>query len=70
MAPWWRGHTTDHIYERCPALQAGMPELARHNLHEPVTRFLLYPEEGDVCGWCLRVWRAHRKNIDAKLPRM
>ena len=51
---WYVGHLDDHIYATCPALtRTGKP------LRPGQGR--LYPEAGDVCGWCVRVWRA-RKN--------
>lgn len=50
VSPWYLGELCDHLYASCPGLR---------RLGEPQTGTgALYPEAGDVCGWCLRVWRA------------
>ena len=54
---WWKGLSSDHLYEECPALQRSERELKRHGLYG-VGVGRLDPEGGDVCGWCVRVWRA------------
>ena len=60
ISPWWKGLRSDHIYEDCPALRRSEPELKRHSSYG-MGRGELYPEDGDVCGWCLRAWRARNK---------
>jgi len=57
-APWWLAPCgpIDHLYATCPDLQQSL-----RPGEEPVQgRGVLYPEAGDVCGWCLRIWRARR----------
>jgi len=50
---WYVGEYTDHIYLTCPALsRSAWP----HRLGSG----RLYPEAGDVCLWCVRVWRARK----------
>lgn len=48
---WWMSELTDHIYSTCPALVRSRPPIKRGQGR-------LYPEAGDVCGWCVRVWRS------------
>jgi hypothetical protein len=58
VTPWFmaRCGPTDHLYETCPGLQRSL-----RPGDQPVRcDSTLYPEAGDVCGWCLRVWRARR----------
>jgi hypothetical protein len=51
---WWVGEYDDHVYATCPALtRSGQP------LRPGQGR--LYPEAGDVCGLCLRWWRARKR---------
>jgi hypothetical protein len=57
-SPWWLAPCgpIDHLYATCPDLQQslGPGEV-------PVQgRGVLHPEAGDVCGRCLRIWRARR----------
>jgi hypothetical protein len=65
VSPWWLGLTSDHVYENCPGRRRGLPELAKAGWDGP-GRGSLDPEAGDVCGWCLRVWRA--RNPAAAFP--
>lgn len=60
VAPWWIGITSDHLYETCPVLQRSKPELARVGWDRAGSGEI-NPEGGDVCGWCLRVWRARER---------
>lgn len=50
---WYLSAYADHIYPTCPALKRTDPSPKRGQGH-------LYPEAGDVCGWCLRVWRSRK----------
>lgn len=55
-SPWYVSPNllTDHLYLNCPGLQR-----ARRTGQEPRPGLgVIYPEAGDVCGWCLRVWRS------------
>lgn len=61
VKPWYQGLTLDHIYPQCPGRQRSLPELTREGTARPCTRHELDPEGGDVCGWCLRVWRARQE---------
>lgn len=65
VAPWWKGTVSDHIYETCPALRRSEPELKRHGWYG-VGRGELDPEGGDVCGICLRWWRARNREDQRK----
>lgn len=51
VEPWYPGQSVDHIYPTCPGLRGSEPRVGRG---------ALYPEAGDVCGWCLRVWRSRQ----------
>lgn len=58
VSPWFMAPigSTDHLYATCPGLRRSL-----RPGEEPVTgRGVLYPEAGDVCGLCLRWWRARR----------
>jgi len=57
VEPWYLapGGPTDHIYADCPGLRRSL------NGAEPQPGSgALYPDAGDVCGWCTRIWRARR----------
>jgi hypothetical protein len=51
---WYVGHLDDHIYATCPGLKRSGRPLQRGQGR-------LYPEAGDVCGLCLRWWRARKR---------
>lgn len=56
------GVTTDHLYQRCPALQrlkAG-PTPLRYPDMRFGKRYVIPvdPLEANICGWCRRVWKA------------
>ncbi|MFE0078864.1 hypothetical protein ACFWYW_59365, partial [Nonomuraea sp. NPDC059023] len=50
---WYLGHLNDHIYPTCPGLKRSGQPLRRGEGS-------LYPEAGDVCGLCLKWWRARK----------
>jgi hypothetical protein len=50
---WYAGELYDHMYATCPGLKASGRTPRRGQGR-------LYPEAGDVCGWCVRVWRARK----------
>jgi hypothetical protein len=50
---WYVGEYIDHVYSTCPALSRSAWPLKRGSGR-------LYPEAGDVCGWCRRIWRARK----------
>ena len=57
---WWMSELADHIYATCPALVRSRPPIKRGQGR-------LYPEAGDVCGICLRWWRARKaRPVDTK----
>ncbi|TMS00156.1 hypothetical protein [Nonomuraea basaltis] len=58
---WYFGERDDHIYRTCPALTRSRPPINRGQGR-------LYPEAGDVCGWCVRVWRARKAKSDSQSP--
>lgn len=66
VRPWWLGLTSDHVYEGCPGRQRSLPELDKVGWVGPGLGDL-DPEGGDVCGWCLRVWRARTKAASVPL---
>ncbi len=49
--PWYVGETVDHLFPTCPGLRRKELRVGRGAIH---------PEAGDICGWCLRVWKARR----------
>ncbi|MGA4989906.1 hypothetical protein [Nonomuraea bangladeshensis] len=53
VTEWYVGEYDDHVYATCPALKRSGTPLRRGQGR-------LYPEAGDVCGWCVRVWRARK----------
>ncbi|MFI6249005.1 hypothetical protein [Streptomyces sp. NPDC051016] len=58
VEPWYMAPLgpTDHIYADCPHLKRSL-----RKDEAPVRGSgALYPDAGDVCGWCCRVWRARR----------
>ncbi|MET9158255.1 hypothetical protein ABZX56_11045 [Streptomyces parvulus] len=65
VRPWYMaaGGATDHIYPTCPhllrSLKGAEPQQGAG---------ALYPDAGDVCGWCCRVFRARRskENTDGR----
>lgn len=57
---WFVGADDDHVYPTCPALaRTGQPAKRGQGR--------LYPEAGDVCGLCVRWWRA-RKAKEQETP--
>lgn len=62
VSPWYLAPCgpTDHIYANCPGLRHSL----RHGEEPRVGSGELYPEAGDICGWCVRVWRARRSKED------
>ena len=59
VTPWWMAPCgpTDHLYANCPGLQRSL-----RPGEQPVQGSgALYPEAGDVCGWCVRIWRSRRQ---------
>lgn len=62
VSPWYLAPMgpTDHLYLACPGLKRSLGGA------EPQTgNGALYPDAGDVCGWCRRVWRARRNKETA-----
>jgi len=53
--PWYPGELADHLYATCPGLNRG-----RRDFRPQVGRGAIDPEGSDVCGWCVRVWKARR----------
>ncbi|WP_155054550.1 hypothetical protein [Streptomyces blattellae] len=66
VEPWYPSPTLliDHIYPNCPGLRRALPagEQPKPGLG------VLYPDAGDVCGLCVRWWRARRskENTDGR----
>lgn len=57
---WYITDYGDHIYPTCPALKrSGQARRGQGRL---------YPEAGDVCGWCLRVWRSRQQTEASAVP--
>ena len=59
VEPWYMAPTgpTDHIYPTCPGLQRSL-----RPGEQPVKGSgALYPDAGDVCGWCARVWHSRQQ---------
>ncbi|MFF3848008.1 hypothetical protein [Streptomyces sp. NPDC002328] len=59
VTPWYLAPMgpTDHIYPNCPGLRRSL----RAGEEPAEGSGALYPDAGDVCGWCRRVWHARRK---------
>ncbi|MFI8535392.1 hypothetical protein ACIGMX_34745 [Streptomyces aquilus] len=59
VTPWYMAPMgpTDHIYPNCPGLHRSL----RPGEQAVQGSGALYPEAGDVCGWCVRVWRFRKK---------
>ncbi|MCI3277487.1 hypothetical protein [Streptomyces cylindrosporus] len=57
VEPWYMAPLgpTDHIYPNCPHLLRSL-----RGADPQQGSGALYPDAGDVCGWCCRVWRARR----------
>lgn len=51
--PWYVGQVVDHLYASCPGLLRGLDGAT-----PTPAPGVIYPEAGDVCGMCLRYWRA------------
>ncbi len=59
VTPWWMAPCgpTDHLYPTCPGLRRSL-----RPGEQPVQGSgSLYPEAGDVCGWCVRIWRSRQQ---------
>lgn len=78
VRPWIIGECCDHIYPTCPAVQRtgrldandGNWRLGRYEtVDDPHNILFLDPEwdnpNGDVCGWCFRVWRGRIRKAAA-----
>lgn len=59
--PCWMGLTTDHLIETCPHRARSFPTLNRHGWWRQCVG-LVDPDAGDLCGWCVRVWKARNRN--------
>jgi hypothetical protein len=57
VEPWYLapGGPADHIYTDCPGLRRSL-----HGAEPQQGSGALYPDAGDVCGWCRRIWHARR----------
>jgi hypothetical protein len=71
VRPWVIGECCDHIYPTCPHVvrtgrldaKDGKWWLGRYEtIDDPANVLYLDPEwdnpNGDICGWCFRVWRS------------
>lgn len=67
VSPWYMAPMgpADHLYPNCPGLRRSL----RPGEEPRQGSGALYPDAGDVCGWCIRIWRARRskENTDARL---
>jgi hypothetical protein len=57
----WFGLNVDHLYEGCPARLRSIPQMLVEWGREGQCIDLVDPEGTDICGWCVRVWRARSK---------
>lgn len=60
VSPWWMGVTVDHLYEQCPARTVSLGTLKRYGWNR-VGRGEVDTDGGDLCGTCLRWWRARNR---------
>ncbi|QIJ62579.1 hypothetical protein [Streptomyces sp. JB150] len=58
VEPWYIAPDgpADHIYPTRPGLRRSL-----RGAEPQQGSGVLYPDAGDVCGWCRRVWHARRK---------
>ena len=56
------GLTVDHVFAHCPALKRSLPELRRVGWDKQGNGELDVLGT-DVCGWCVRVWRASEHGV-------
>ena len=61
-SPWFIGVLDDHLYETCPGLNRSRRELQRCGWWAP-RHTTIDPLGGDVCGWCVRVWKARNPDL-------
>jgi len=60
---WWPGIAIDHLYETCPARRRSLPELERYDMPTGQGWGTVDPLGTDVCGWCVRVWKARNPAV-------
>lgn len=60
VVPFWFGIAVDHIVENCP-LRTGSRERLTRSGHWRQGVDLVDPDGTDICGWCLRVWKARTR---------
>jgi hypothetical protein len=66
VAPWYPGHTCDHIYDNCPNRQRGLAELQRYDMDWVGGSPGVDPYDQDTCGMCAHRWK--RKNRAEETP--
>jgi hypothetical protein len=59
-APAWVGLITDHLIEACPHRARSRRQLERHGWWAKC-RSQVDPDGTDLCGWCVRVWKARNR---------
>ena len=79
VRPWVLGECCDHIYPTCPAVvRTGRLDVddskwwlgTYKTVDDPDNPLWLHPDwdnpNGDICGWCFRVWRARYRSGGAE----
>jgi hypothetical protein len=61
-APAWMGINVDHLIEACPHRERSRAELERHGMWRQCVG-LVDPDGTDLCGWCVRVWKARNRKV-------
>lgn len=65
-AHWWMGLRGDHLYEQCPGRRKSVPRMQNLGWSTDMKSTLIDPDGGDLCLWCVRVWKArHRQAVSA-----
>ena len=59
-APCWMGLTCDHLIENCPNRLKARAQLEFYGWWKQCVGEV-DPDGGDLCGWCVRVWKARNR---------
>jgi hypothetical protein len=60
FAPAWMGVLSDHLIESCSHRLKTRRELEPAGWWKPLA-MLVDPDGPDLCGWCVRVWKARNR---------
>ncbi len=60
LVPAYLGVLVNHLVEDCPIRARSRDELERCDWWKP-TLLPVDPDGDDLCGWCVRVWKARNR---------